>query len=360
MQHLHDSASESLAATSSASHSAPGSRAADALSDVLRSVRLTSALFFLWDVTWPFAMPIPAGRSFAAIVQPRAQEIISYHIVTAGNCWAALIGGPPVPLEAGDILLIPHGHAYVIANSEQGCRRAQLDTDTALSFFRQMAAGELSFVVQDGGAEETATHFVCGFLGCDFRPFNPVLSELPPLVRVRAPAHAGPDALQVLIDYTLVEAREPRAGSECVLVRLSELLFVEVVRRYLAEDKNLGAGWLGALRDPVAGRALMALHRNPSAPWTLDSLAEETHVSRSRLAECFTRFVGEPPMKYLARWRMQLASGLLAEGSTKVAVVARNVGYESEAAFSRAFKRLVGVSPAQWRRAARSGDAGPL
>ncbi|HSJ99136.1 MAG TPA: AraC family transcriptional regulator, partial [Myxococcota bacterium] len=170
------------------------------------------------------------------------------------------------------------------------------------------------------------------------------------LVRLRAPADPARDRLLTLIEYTLAEARQPRPGGRCVLLRVSELMFVEVVRRCLAQAPAPQSGWLAGLRDPVVGRALLLLHRKPAAPWTLETLAREVGISRSRLAECFTRFVGQPPIQYLTQWRLQLAARMLADGSAKVAAVARDVGYESEAAFSRAFKKFAGVSPAQWRR----------
>ena len=332
-----------------------GAMQPDPLSDVLRTVRLTGALFFLWHVAWPYVTPVPSGRAFAPIVLPGAQQIISYHIVTQGSCWGALIGAAPVPLEAGDILMIPHGDAYVISSSAQMCTAAQFEMEPSLQFFRRMAAGELPFVVEDGSGA-TSTRLICGFLGCDVRPFNPVLAALPRLVRLRAPADPARDCLQSLIDYTLAEAQQPRPGGQCVVVRLSELMFVEVVRRWVAEgDENTEAtrarsDWLAGLRDPLVGRALMQLHRKPAAAWTLETLAREVGVSRSRLAESFARFVGQPPMQYLTQWRLQLAARMLADGSAKVAAVARDVGYESEASFSRAFKRFVGISPALWRR----------
>lgn len=141
-----------------------GAMAPDPLSDVLRTVRLTGALFFLWDVSWPYATPVPAGRAIAPIVLPSAQQIVSYHIITQGSCWGSLIGGTPVRLEAGDILLIPHGDAYVIASSAQLCAEAEIEIEPALGFFRQMAAGELPFVVAEGGGEDISTQLVCGFL----------------------------------------------------------------------------------------------------------------------------------------------------------------------------------------------------
>lgn len=369
MNKLHDSASGPLVRPSSKAaaavrEAAPDMRKCtmvdamepDPLSEVLRTVRLTGALFFLWHVSWPYVTAVPSGRKFAPIVLPGAQQIISYHIVTHGSCWGALIGESPVRLEAGDTLLLPHGDAYVISSSKQTCGASPLEMEPSLHFFRQMAAGELPFVVEEGGGGATATHLICGFLGCDMRPFNPALAALPRLVHLRAPADPVRDRLQALIDYTLAEARQPRPGSRCVLVRLSELMFVEVVRRWLAErdaktdPSCIHADWLAGLRDPLVGRALMRLHQKPAFAWTLETLASEVGVSRSRLAESFSRFVGQPPIQYLTRWRLQLAARMLAESSVKVAAVARDVGYESEASFSRAFRRLVGVSPAQWRR----------
>jgi AraC-like DNA-binding protein len=296
-------------------------------------------------------------------VLPGAQQIISYHIVTQGSCRGALVGESPVRLDVGDTLLLPHGDAYVISNSEQACMASLLEMESSLHFFRQMRAGELPFVVEEGGGSATATHLICGFLGCDMRPFNPALAALPRLVHLRAPADPVRDRLQALIDYALAEARQPRPGSRCVLVRLSELMFVELVRRWLAEREATTdascthADWLAGLRDPLVGRALMRLHQEPAAAWTLESLASEVGASRSRLAESFSRFVGQPPIQYLTQWRLQLAARMLANGSAKVAAVARDVGYESEASFSRAFRRLVGISPAQWRRNAREHPA---
>jgi AraC-like DNA-binding protein len=358
MNKLHDPSSGSLVRPSHTAATPQCTLATqpDPLSDVLRTVRLTGALFFLWHVSWPYMTPVPSGRTFAPIVLPGAQQIISYHIVTEGSCWGALIGEPPVELEAGDILLIPHGDAYVISSSAQLGTAAQADMEPSLQFFRQMAAGELPFVVEDGGGGANSTHLICGFLGCDVRPFNPVLAALPRLVHLAAPADPAHDRLQSLIDYTLAEARQPRPGGQCVLVRLSELMFVEVVRRWLTEREAKPGGpsarsdWLAGLRDPLVGRALMLLHRKPAVSWTVETLAREVGVSRSRLAESFTRLVGQPPMQYLTQWRLQLAARMLADGSAKVATVARDVGYESEASFSRAFKKFVGLSPVKWRR----------
>ena len=212
-----------------------------------------------------------------------------------------------------------------------------------------MAAGQLPFEVFEGGSGPEVTRYVCGFLGCDARPFNPLLEALPRLMRIPRADGAPRDLLDRLIDVTLAEVSVQRAGSECIRLRLSELMFVEVLRRYLEMLAPEQDGWLAGLSDPAVGRAIALMHQNPSRAWTLEELAREAGVSRSVLAARFTQRVGWPPMQYLARWRVQVAARLLADGSSKVSAVGRDVGYESEAAFSRSFKRIAGVSPAAWR-----------
>ena len=225
-----------------------------------------------------------------------------------------------------------------------------------------MAAGELPLVVTGGtggGGGPDRIGVVCGFLGCDAHPFNPVLAALPRLVHVpRRSTAAAPDPLGALIDLVVAETRVRRAGADCVIQRLGELLFVEVVRRHLAALPAGGDGLLAGLRDPVVGRALALLHARPAHPWTLDELARAAAVSRSALAERFTALVGQPPIQYLTHWRLQLAARRLADRSATVAAVAHEVGYDSEAAFSRAFKKLVGSPPSVWRRRRAAGRAG--
>jgi AraC-like DNA-binding protein len=324
---------------------APAS-ARDPLSDVLRTVRLTGALFFVFEASSPWGECVPDGAELAPIILPRAQHVISYHVVTRGACWGSLAGGAPVRLEAGDVLVLPHGDAYAMwLGSERWTRHGGDD----LAFFRTMAAGGLPFTLHAGGGGEPL-HLVCGFLGCDLRPFNPLLSTLPALLHV-PDACGGPDsALRSLVDQTIAELREPRPGGECVRLRLGELMFVEVVRRSLTMLAPEETGWLAGLRDPVVGRALTLLHDRPADAWTLETLARDAGLSRSALAERFTHLVGEPPMQYLTRWRMQVAARLLGDGIAKVSAVARDVGYESEAAFNRAFKKASGLPPATWRR----------
>ena len=273
--------------------------------------------------------------------------MISYHVVRHGSCWGSLVGGDPVRLEAGDVLVLPHGDPYVM--SIDGTMRGGPGPADVLTFMRQMSTGDLPFTVCEGGERGDRMHLVCGFLGCDVRPFNPLLTALPRLLHVRRASGAADDSLDRLIEFTLVESREKRAGGECVRLRLSELMFVEVVRRYLQALPLEQPGWLAGLRDETVGRALALLHERPAQAWTLEALAREAGLSRSALADRFTHFVGQPSMQYLTRWRLQLAARLLADGTSKVSTVALEVGYDSEAAFSRAFKKATGVPPATWR-----------
>jgi AraC-like DNA-binding protein len=357
---LHDPASQSLAVASvlppaparspedvapdAAPPAAPGK---DALSDVLRVIKLTGALFFRVDASLPWSVEVPRAGSFAHLILPRAQHVISYHIITQGSGWISIGDSPPMEFAEGDILVIPHEDTYAMCSAPG--LRSGLSQQDSLDFFRAMAAGQLPFVVTEGGDGPLLTRYVCGFLGCDARPFNPLLGSLPPLIRIRRAAGARSDLLDRLIELTLAEVSTQRPGAECIRLRLSELMFVEVVRRYLEMLPPEEIGWLAGLRDPVVGRAVALVHENPARGWTIKELARETGVSRSVLAARFMRLVGCPPMQYLTRWRMQLAARLLTDGLAKVSAVGRDVGYESEAAFSRSFKRLAGVTPAGWR-----------
>jgi AraC-like DNA-binding protein len=328
---------------------------ADPLSDVLRTVRLTGGLFFLVDASPPWVVEVPVAESFRPLLLPDAQHMISYHVVTQGSCWAALTdGGSPVRLEAGDVVLFPHGDAYVMSSAPG--MRAKEPVEAALEFFREMTTtGAPAIALEAPGPD--GTRVCCGYLGCDVRPFNPVLAAMPPLVHLRPPVGGQADRLGPLVQFALAESREVTAGGRCVLLRVGELMFVEVVRRYLLSLPSEQTGWLAGLRDPVVGHALALLHGDPAQGWTLERLAREVGISRSALADRFAHFVGQPPMQYLARWRMQIASRMLADGAAKVGAVALNVGYESEAAFSRAFKKIVGASPAAWRSRASDGTS---
>ena len=310
-------------------------------------MRLTGALFFRVKASAPWVMELPDGATLASTVRSGAQNVVSYHIVTSGACWGGLPDGEPVYLKTGDVLVFPRGDPYTMSTA-RGMRGGPPRREI-LAFMQEMSAGRLPFVVREGGEGGEAMELVCGFLGCDMRPFNPLLATLPRLIHLAGAFGTRDDPLGRLIELTIAESQQKRPGGECIRLRLSELMFVEVVRRYLATLDPEQKGWLAALRDPMVARALSLLHQRFADAWTLNALAGAVGASRSTLAERFAHFVGQPPMQYLTHWRMQVAARLLEERATKVASVALKVGYESEAAFSRAFKRIARVSPAAWR-----------
>jgi AraC-like DNA-binding protein len=310
--------------------------ATDPLSDVLRAVRLDGAFFYAVEASEPWSVEAVAAKELTPRVLPGAEHLISYHILTAGHCWGGLVGGRPASLEPGDVIVFPHGDAHVMS-SDPTLKGAPAKPGR---FPETVTIGE-------GGRAETT--LVCGFLGCDRRPFNPLLATLPRQLHLPGLSSGW---RQSFARQVVEESRAQRVGSDSVLTRLAELMFVEVLRRYIEALAPGQRGWLAGLRDEAVGRGLGLLHGDPAHPWTLDELADGVAMSRSAFADRFTALVGQPPMQYLAQWRMQIAAGRLTSGSAKVSTIAEDVGYESEEAFSRAFKRLMGVSPAAWRRAA--------
>ena len=321
----------------------------DPLSDVLRTVKLKGALFLLIDATSPWRIDIPQASDFAEIILPGARHIVSYHVGLEGQGLVGMPGIEPIAFEAGDIFAIPHGDRHTMM-SAPGVPPG-LDGEQTLQFFRDLASGRVPFVIREGGGKPPNAKFICGFLGCDLSPFNPLLATLPRILHIRRSSSGQADLLDQLIGLTLAEIRTPRAGGESIRLALTELMFVELLRRYLATLPADAPGWLAGLRDPIVGRALALLHAEPARDWTLDSLARAAGVSRSVLAERFPRYAGETPMRYLMLWRMQLAARLLADGVTKVAAIGEQVGFRSESAFSRTFKKVTGFSPSEWRRA---------
>ena len=312
----------------------------DPLSDVLRAIRLTGAYFYMVEARHPWTASAVEAAALAPRVLPGAEHLISYHILTSGSCWTGVTGGEPVFLEAGDAIVFPHGDAHVLSS-----RHLQHIPPVNQS---SLPARYATLHLGDGAGDPTV--FVCGFLGCDLQPYNPLIAALPQLIHARGIAGAG-GWLAEFPRQVVAESRQGRAGSETMLTRMAELMFVEVVRRYLEELPPERSGWLAGLRDPVVARALAQLHGRPASRWNLPDLAREVAASRTVLVERFTELVGIPPMQYLTQWRLQLAAEQLLSGSAKVAAIGANVGYESEAAFSRAFKRATGKAPASWRRA---------
>src|SRR5581483_2845028 len=314
----------------------------DVLSDVLRAVHLTGAVFFDFDLTAPWVLAAPPSRDIAQRVMPGAHHVIEYHLVIAGGGWARVADGRAFAIAAGDLVVVPRGDAHVLSSAPD------LHEAPDLSAFDPPLA-PLPLLRRVGGGERARV--VCAFLGCDERPYNPMLDALPRVMHVRsAHPHAADDWLATLVASAAQESGRARDGRANVLARLSELLFVEAIRRYLETLPADQTGWLAGLRDGVVGHALAALHAHVADPWTVERLARHVGVSRSVLAQRFTNFVGRSPMQYLALWRMQLAARMLGEGA-RGGQVAEAIGYASEPAFSRAFKKVVGRPPKAFRSA---------
>jgi AraC-like DNA-binding protein len=311
----------------------------DPLSDVLRAVRLDGAYFYLVEAGDPWAVDSLPARDLAPRILPGSENLISYHILLSGTCWGGLKGERLQAMRAGDVIVFPHGDAHRIAS---GPVIGSVDPDGGA------APDRYPSTVRIGSGPTRDTKFVCGFLGCDARPYNPLLASLPSCMVVRG---ASGGWLSRFPAQVVLESSERRAGAETVLTRMAELMFIEVLRRHIEDLPDQRSGWLAGLKDNVVGPALARIHEQPAYPWTLATLARATASSRSVLAERFSELVGVPPMLYVTRWRLQLAAEQLARTTSKVAAIATRVGYTSEAAFSRAFKRETGMSPAAWRRA---------
>jgi AraC-like DNA-binding protein len=330
----------------------------DTLSDVLRIVRLRGAVFYHLNYGTEWAAEAPAARDIAAAVMPGADHVMEYHVITKGDGWAAIVGQTPVRLAQGDIVMFPHGDAHVIS-SAPGLRPTRLDTDWVFATravpkpipITSHTPAEFSIGM---AAADAHANVVCGFLACDLRPFNPLIASLPRLLHL--PRSSDSDWIATVLDQAVRASHEQRPGSAALLERLSEMMFVDAMRRYAERLPERSAGWLAGLRDRHVGRALGLLHAEPARDWTTEALAGAVALSRSALHERFTQLVGQPPMQYLTQWRMQLAVNLLRESQAPVASIALEVGYDSEAAFSRAFKRATGQPPAAWRRGSAAAD----
>jgi AraC-like DNA-binding protein len=340
----------------------------DVLSDVLRLIHLRGAVFFTADMAGRWAVESPDRKAVARLLRIQEACVALFHLVVEGRCTVALGSGEGVTADAGSIVILPRGDTH------------RLGTDLSLEPMRVqsiMYSGdgpEIPYLKHGSG--DSRTRLICGYLRCD-QQFNPLMGALPALLvdhpadgRLDAefgPGGPAPIRAQVLghgdgwlgrtFTYVVEEAEARRPGSAVMLPRLAELMYIEVLRRYMQLLPAEGTGWLAAARDPRVGQALRLLHEQPARNWEVAALAREVGVSRSVLGERFQSLVGEPPMRYLARWRMHMAERLLTQPDLSVAEVAARVGFESSVAFHRAFKRHAGQTPVEWR-AARVNDVG--
>jgi AraC-like DNA-binding protein len=306
----------------------------------LRVITLDGGVFLDAQFTAPWAVLSQVEPPDLRHALPTSAHVMAYHYVAAGRPLLQIEGGPPVPLQAGEIVLLPRNDRHTLSSAPG---LAGMDAGALVT---PPQGGGLAQIRFGGGGE--ATQIVCGYIGCESGR-HPLIDALPSVLKLNVREWSAGAWIETLFRYAAQETAAGLAGSETSLAKVSELRFVEVVRRHLGAVPGERRGWLAGLVDPTAGRALALMHERPAHAWTVDLLAEQVHLSRSAFAERFTSVVGVAPLGYLAHWRMQLAKRALRQGGT-VARVAAQVGYDSEAAFSRAFKREVGCAPTIWRQ----------
>jgi AraC-like DNA-binding protein/mannose-6-phosphate isomerase-like protein (cupin superfamily) len=320
---------------------APGANLMDALSDVLRVIRLSGGVFLEAHLTAPWCMKGRLSPEDCKAFKVAPQIVIASHYVVAGKMRLQVEGGEEIEVRAGELLLLPHNDLHAFGSDVNVPPFSQPDEVKA------KAAGVFSRIELGGGGE--ATQLLCGYLGSD-QPFGPLLSSLPKVLKVDMRATPSGAWVESSFRFAVSQIAAGRIGSTTVIAKLSELLFVEAVSHYIEELPADKKGWLGGLRDPQIGQALALMHAQPAKAWSAEELGAEVGMSRSGFAERFTSLIEQPPMQYLTYWRMQLAAQKLRESREAVAQVGYAVGYESEAAFSRAFKREFGIGPAEWRK----------
>lgn len=323
----------------------------DALSDVLRVARLKGGVFLHAEFTAPWCIAAQMVPELCAPFMAPSEHLIPYHYVVEGELIVATTDEPDQlhRLGPGEVVLLPHNDLHLMGSE---ILRVPVSADEVI--LPRDSSG--LFAIEHGGGGE-ATRVVCGFLGCDGVESNPVLSTLPRLLVLNVDVGGGAEWIRSTFQFAADEVAAGRPGSEVVLAKLSELLFVEAVRRYAESLPEGQTGWLAGLADPHVARALTLFHGDVARDWTIDQLAREVGLSRSALADRFVRLLGMPPIQYLAHWRMQVAAQELRNSSASLAQIAVAVGYDSEAAFSRAFKKAFGTAPATWRRTASGARA---
>jgi AraC-like DNA-binding protein len=319
----------------------------DVLSDILSAVRLHGALFFNAEFSAPWCLKSSGARGITPFLPFKDAHLIMFHFLTEGRAYASF-EDQRVELNAGDIVVLPGGDSHLIGNG----RLTEEPADSFKTFARHLPDGLKA--VQFGGGGEI-TRFVCGYMACDPRLSDVFLSGLPPILKV--PVASGPSGkwIENSIRFSVEASAESNAGSSLVVGKLSEVLFVEALRSYINSLPAGQTGWLAGLRDPNLAKSLALLHRDPSKPWSVDKLAKEVGLSRTRLAERFRHFLGVSPIAYLTDWRMRIAAEALEKTDKSVVEVAIEAGYNSEAAFNRAFKRTYNSPPAQFRHNRKGG-----
>jgi AraC-like DNA-binding protein len=314
----------------------------DALSEILRIIKLDSAIYFNAEFSEPWCLASPESRTLAPLLAGRAAHVIIYHLLSEGRAYVRLKDGERIALSTGDLVTFPHGDRHVLGS---GSQVPEVDARATLPGVLERG---LELLHLGGGG--TASRFICGFLACDPQLSQAFLGGLPPLIKVNIRDDASGQWLENSLKFSVLQAANREAGASAMLTKLSEVVFAETLRRYLRELPEGETGWLAGARDPAVGKALTLLHKKHAHPWTVAELARETGLSRTVFSERFRHFLGEPPMAYLTRWRLRLGARSLDSTSQSVAQIAFEVGYVSEAAFNRAFKREYGLPPARYRK----------
>jgi AraC family transcriptional regulator, alkane utilization regulator len=312
----------------------------DLLSDLLDTMHLSGTVLFRAEFDEPWSVTTPDCHQLARMLPFHAEHIIPFHVIAAGGCTMEMTGCRPVWLGEGDAVMLPYGDAHLLSGRQ---KTAPVPVGTLLP-----APPWSDILVVQHGGPGTRTIIICGFVQCDELQFHPILRELPKFLQVST--HTADPWLAGTVRHTADEAMRAAPGSRSMLSRLTEVMFVEILRNHMQGLSADAVGWFAALNDPVLGPSLKRLHSKPFDEWSVESLAREVGVSRTVLAERFKHFLDQPPMKYLAQWRLQIAAQKLKANDVPLKLIADEVGYESEAAFSRAFKRLFGSPPADWRR----------
>jgi len=324
----------------------------DAFSEILSGVKLNGAVFFRAEFSAPWGFFQPSSNIMAARLAPQAEHLVLYHLVVDGEAVVELKEEKPIELMAGDVVVFPHGHAHHMSSGKDA-----VPPFPNYGISEKIKARDLRPFHAGGGGE--ISRFVCGYMTCDPYLSRPILDGLPPAFKVNLRTDRSGNWLEHCIMHLVEEAASDRIGSQAMLAKLSEALFVDTLRRHVASLPEQQTGWLTAARDPIVGKALGFMHGRIAHPWTIADLAGEVGISRSALVERFARYLAEPPMTYLTRLRLQLAARSLERTSRGVADIAADVGYESEAAFNRAFKREFGRPPGQYRTDRKAASARP-
>jgi AraC-like DNA-binding protein len=321
----------------------------DALSEILHSVKMEGAVFYNAELTAPWGVRSASSRELASFFGQSCKHVVMYHFMTQGRARCEVESSiHAVDLIAGDIVVLPHGDGHILSN---GSPASILDGAKQLE--QMFSQGMIPTRIGGGGE---LTTFVCGYMKCDLEVSKMFLGGLPPVFKVHVRKDNAGQWLENSVRFSVKEANSSRPGSNAVLAKISEAIFAETLRRYMAELPQEQIGWLAGARDPWVGAALAQIHRSPESRWTIAMLAREVGISRSVLAERFRHFLGEAPMSYLSRWRLHLGARMLTSTSYSVARISGDVGYESEPAFNRAFKREFGVPPARFRTRARTAQ----